>query len=278
MSRDYGLAPREIEERCEPVPVELRSGGPTERRVGGLAAVFGKRSQPLGGFIEIVENKAFSKCAGDGFAGVVCRYEHDSLLGTTAAKTLRLNVDSRGLDYEVDLPNTTAGNDVFELTQRTDLRASSFAFQVYDQEWTHEDGIPVRHLTSVRLIDVAPVTTPAYPDATVGLRSLAVQFDADEAEVFELARQGELRKMFTRTDRPAETRTGAQALRELMAMAPSDHRTPMTPAQMKRQLTEMAMPCTGRSAHQARAELTAMALPDASVDPKWSAYYGMAGM
>jgi uncharacterized protein len=93
-------------------------------------------------------------------------------------------VDRTGLDYEVDPPDCS--NDGYECVQRRDITNSSFAFQVYDQEWQYGDGYPVRHLTSGRLIDVAPVTILAYPDARVGLRSLAVQFDADPSEVEQL--------------------------------------------------------------------------------------------
>lgn len=50
MSR--GQAPREIESRSTPSPVELRSGGGS-RRVGGYGAVSGKPSQNLGGFVEV---------------------------------------------------------------------------------------------------------------------------------------------------------------------------------------------------------------------------------
>jgi uncharacterized protein len=213
------ISMREIESRATPSPVELRSA--ESRRVGGLGAVFGKPSQNLGGFIEVVEPRAFSKAEGDGFSGVVARYEHKDLLGTVAAQTLRLSVDSRGLDYEVDLPDTTAGNDVLALTRRGDLRNSSFSFQVYDQDFTHENGTTVRHLTSVRLIDVAPVTIPAYPDATLALRSLAVQFDADPDDVARMARENTLSKLFVRTDnrgRPATTLTGRQALIRILGM------------------------------------------------------------
>ena len=117
----------------------------------------------------------------------MARYEHRDLLGTVAAQTLRLAVDRVGLDYEVDLPDTSAGNDVLALTQRRDLRSSSFSFQCYDQELSHENGFAVRHLVSVRLIDVSPVTIPAYPDSSLALRSLAAQFSADPDDVFQMA-------------------------------------------------------------------------------------------
>lgn len=209
--------------------VDLRSGpdGKKTRTIGGYAAVFDTRSVPLGGFIEVVERSFFNKSRSDNWPGVICRYDHDNhmLLGTTASGTLRLSPDNMGLDYAVDLPNCR--EDVYEYVQRKDVRNSSFAFQVYEDEFTHDEGFPVRHLVSGRLIDVAPVVTPAYPDATVGLRSLARHVGAPIEDVVKLSETEELRKLFVRTDnrgnaQPIKAKSGRAALLELMALRQDD--------------------------------------------------------
>ena len=41
---------------------------------------------------------------------------------------LRLWTDQRGLGYEIDVPDTTAGRDILEYVRRGDVRHSSFAF------------------------------------------------------------------------------------------------------------------------------------------------------
>ena len=181
--------------------IEVRSSSPASRTIGGYAAVFNRMSENLGGFREKIAPTFFNQSRSQGFPGVVCRYNHEDsfLLGTTRSGTLRLSVDDIGLDYSVDLPECRA--DIYELTNREDLRHSSFAFQCYDEDWTKGDGgYPVRQLISGRLIDVAPVNTPAYPDATVGLRSLARFVDAPLEDVMAVAKQNELRKFFVRTD------------------------------------------------------------------------------
>lgn len=209
--------------------VDIRSGpdGKKTRTIGGYASVFDTRSVPLGGFIEIVERSFFNKSRADNYPGVVCRYDHDNmmLLGTTASGTLQLSTDNVGLEYQVDLPNCRG--DVLEYVQRKDVRNSSFAFQVYEDEFTHDEGFPVRHLVSGRLIDVAPVVTPAYPDATVGLRSLARHVGAPIEDVVKLSETEELRKLFQRTDnrgntQPIKGKSGRQAQLELMKMRPED--------------------------------------------------------
>jgi HK97 family phage prohead protease len=146
-----------------------------------------------------------NKSKGDGWPGVVCRFNHNDefLLGSTAGGTLQLNVDNRGLIYRVELPQCR--EDILESVTRGDIASSSFAFQCYEDEWrTGSSGYPQRVLLSVRLIDVAPVVTPAYPDATVGLRSLAAHMDAPIEDVQELARADELRRFFTRSDAPSQ--------------------------------------------------------------------------
>lgn len=175
--------------------VEVRGDG--QRSIGGYAAKFNKLSQNLGGFVERIDPAFFNKSVADGFPDVMARYNHDDnrLLGTTAGGTLRLQVDGTGLDYTADLPAHRA--DVLELIARGDVRQSSFAFRAFDDDWgMTEQGFPQRTLLSGRLVDVAPVNSPAYLDTSTGLRSLAARLDADPTEVEQAAKAGELRKFF----------------------------------------------------------------------------------
>lgn len=207
--------------------IEVRS---TEKRtIGGYAAVFNKRSVNLGGFHEMLEPMVFNKSRSDGFPGVICRFNHkdDYLLGTTFSGTCRLSLDNVGLLYDVDLPQCRG--DVLEMTERRDVRHSSFAFQTYDEEWTTDDGgYPMRMVLSARLIDVAPVTSPAYPDATVGLRSLARFVGAPYEDVVQRSVKNELRSFFERTDNrgnlqpPKAPKSGPAALMEILAKRPDD--------------------------------------------------------
>lgn len=193
----------ELERRFTTGAVQLR-GTADRQLIGGYAAVFNKFSRNLGGFVEQVAPTAFNRSRGNGFPNVVARFNHDdnALLGTIGARTLTLNVDSTGLDYEVDPPKSRA--DIVELVSRGDVSNSSFAFRMIGDggdEWgTSDQGYPMRTLLSVELVDVAPVVSPAYPDATAGLRSLAKHKDASFEEVRKLAEKDELRTFFVRTD------------------------------------------------------------------------------
>lgn len=200
-------------------PLEFRDMGSDGKWIGGYATVFMPReSKNLGGFVERVASHAFDEVRTSGWknldnTGVVCRYNHDSnmVLGTTDAGTLRLNPDRIGLDYMVRPPEARA--DIRELVERGDIRYSSFAFRVMNggDEWgVDERNFPIRTLHSVELVDVAPVLSPGYPDSTAAVRattsaleSAANWAQASVDEVRALARDGEMRKLFIRTDRPS---------------------------------------------------------------------------
>jgi uncharacterized protein len=100
-------------------------------------------------------------------------YNHDPryVLGRASAGTLRLNSDDHGLEYEVDLPNTSYANDLRELVERGDITGASFAFVPGLSTWDTETQ--TRTHTSVKeLVDVSPVTFPAYGGASTEARSV----------------------------------------------------------------------------------------------------------
>jgi uncharacterized protein len=219
-------------------PVELRASSGNSRSIGGYAAMFNRLSENLGGFVERVAPSFFNKSRADGWPGVIARYNHDDnyLLGATRSGTLQLSIDSTGLNYVVDLPESR--NDVLEWVGRGDIGNSSFAFQTFEDDWSYRSGgHPMRTLVSGKLIDVAPVSTPAYRDTTVAMRSLAQHMGVPVGDIIELSSEDELRKLFVRTDRTAvrtERRalSSADAKARLMAKAPK----PLSPVVAKMRL------------------------------------------
>lgn len=177
---------RELEVRATRRPVEVRAAtdaaGPG---IVGRAIVYGAYSRNLGGFVEMVEPGFVRQTITDG-ADVMCRLEHDTsrLLGRTMSGTLRLDDNDEGLDYDVDVPDTTYGRDLLVSAGRGDIPYSSFAFRLMpdgDRWDLTEQGTPLRILQrgGGKLVDVATVADPAYPDSTSGLRSLAEQRGLD---------------------------------------------------------------------------------------------------
>lgn len=139
----------------------------------GHASVFGQMAK-LPGHYERMAPTAFDGVLDRTDTDVRALVNHDPamLLGRQSAGTLRLKVDDEGLQFEVDLPNTSYANDLRELVGRGDLTGASFGFIPGDDDWsTAPDGAQLRTHTSVReLIDVSAVTFPAYSDASVSLR------------------------------------------------------------------------------------------------------------
>jgi len=87
-----------------------------------------------------------------------------------------MSVDEIGLRYEFPVPDTTYGRDLAANIEAGIVRGSSFSFQIAPggESWSIEEGRSIRTVTKIdSLIDVGPVTFPAYPDAdaTVAKRS-----------------------------------------------------------------------------------------------------------
>jgi HK97 family phage major capsid protein len=81
------------------------------------------------------------------------------------------------LKYKVKLGDQQYARDFYESVKRGDISQSSFAFTIDKQSWNEERT--VRSVDKVRqLLDVSPVTYPAYAAATVQARDQ--QLDIDE--------------------------------------------------------------------------------------------------
>lgn len=180
-------------------------------KVVGRAFLYNRMSRNLGGFVERIAPGAAAKTLGDG-ARVLALWNHDRslLLGTTTAGTLRLEDDAEGLAYEADLPPTSYARDLASLLARGDVEHSSFAFEALDDEWdTTPEGFPLRTITAMRLVDVSPVTDPAYLSSSSGLsddaRELALSGLAEQrgvplGKVIDLSRKNELSEVLADRD------------------------------------------------------------------------------
>ncbi len=155
--------------------VERRSGAAEIRAAGrklqGYAAVFATEAR-LGSFTETIAPAAFRATLADG-VDKLALVDHDParLLARTRSGTLRLSEDSRGLAFELDVPDTQTGRDVLALAERGDLGGMSFAFRVRPggDRW---DG-KRRELRAVQLLEISVVQAwPAYEGTTVAARSM----------------------------------------------------------------------------------------------------------
>jgi HK97 family phage prohead protease len=155
--------------------IELRAAGGKTPRLQGYAAVFDSPSQDLGGFIEVVKPGAFTRTLKtDRDPLALVQHMPQLVLGRRSAGTLRLSQDSRGLAFDIDVPNTTAAHDLLVSVERGDIRGASFAFSVPKggDAWREDGGKMIRTLTDVDLHEITVTANPAYTDTTVALRAL----------------------------------------------------------------------------------------------------------
>lgn len=142
-------------------------------KLGGYAAVFDQVTDLGWEGKEQIARSAFRSVLANKSTDVRALWNHNPqyLLGRQAIGTLRLSVDSTGLEYEVDLPDTSYARDVHALAERGDLDGASFAFVPDKFEWDEKKQTRT-HVSVARLVDVAPVTFPAYAGASTEARSL----------------------------------------------------------------------------------------------------------
>lgn len=142
----------------------------------GHAAVFGSLAR-LPQHYEAIAPTAFTRALDGDTSDPRALINHNPslLLGRRSAGTLRLGVDSQGLEFEVDLGNQSYARDLRESVERGDLRDMSFGFIPGEDEYSRaKDGRQIRTHTSVaELLDVSPVTYPAYQGTDLQLRSLS---------------------------------------------------------------------------------------------------------
>ena len=97
---------------------------------------------------------------------VLSRVNHARLLGRQDNGTLVLTDGEEGLDYRVTPnPGTGIGRDALAYAERGDLGGSSFVFRdlIVEREDKWKDGLPRYSVKKMRLFELGPVDTPAYP-------------------------------------------------------------------------------------------------------------------
>jgi len=163
-----------VEYRAWATNLELREPDGEPVRIVGYAAVFNQMSGDLGGFREVVAPGAFADSLAD---DVRALWNHDSkfILGRTTNGTLALEEDEHGLLVVIIPPDTQWARDLTVSIRRGDVTQMSFGFRVPEggDTWeTREDGTLLRTLRRVELIDVSPVTFPAYIQTSVAVRNM----------------------------------------------------------------------------------------------------------
>lgn len=183
-----------VERRFAAAKVELREAADGQTGPGtlvGYAATFDETSVDMGGFVERIAPGAFTEALTTADCRCLRNHCDEAILGRQSAGTLRLSEDMTGLRFECDLPDTQAGRDTAESVRRRDIQGCSFQFTtpVDGQEWDFDSDPPIRTLTKIdQLLDVGPVTFPAYESTQVDMRSVNAAKEARKASEAEKVR------------------------------------------------------------------------------------------
>jgi uncharacterized protein len=207
---------------------------------GGYAWKYDVPSLPLGhGFTERIAPGAFTRSLKSRVdIRAYVNHNDELLLGSTRAKTLRIEDRAEGGWVEIDLPDTTWGRDIRTLTERGDITGMSFGFSTTKDTWS-PDGSE-RTLVGAKLHEVSVVTgVPAYPQTTASVRKLQAlasrtATDVDElSEAMSALQAGELNE-----NQAALLRTVVDQVSPKVDIAPA---TPMSVLAAKLSLAEKAL-------------------------------------
>ena len=171
----------------------------TGRTISGYAVVFNSESQvmfdPKAGrmFIEIIEPQAITKdIILDSDIKMLLEHNKERLLArcNKGKGTLDTFIDTKGVRYRFNSPNTQDGDFAVEMIKRGDISGSSFAFTIAkngDKWEKRKDGIWLRRVKRARkLYDFTITADPAYQQTTAEVRKFLTKL-TDEERAREMA-------------------------------------------------------------------------------------------
>ena len=152
--------------------VRATKGPGGELKVGGYAAVFNKLSEVLWNFREKIAPGAFAKSLRENDIIALWSHKTDQPLGRSGNGTLTLTEDKKGLKFELDLPDSPAGQNAYVSIERGDVDGMSFGFTVREENWKRGKGEKPheRTILDADLIEISPTAFPAYKQTKVGTR------------------------------------------------------------------------------------------------------------
>lgn len=191
---------RMIERRFLPLGggVELRADDAAEREISGYAAVFNSEAVIWSAFREEFAPGAFAKTLQEGDIRALWNHDAGIVLGRQKAGTLALSEDERGLRVVIQPPDNEWGRPVWDAVKRGDVTGMSIAFRAIKYDWMEPEldgGLGKRVVREAQLLEISPVTFPAYTATSAQARADGAGDDTQEDELqraIRLARCAEL--------------------------------------------------------------------------------------
>lgn len=162
------------ETRAIGAKLEIRMDGSDDepKTAIGYAVLFNNDTDIGGYWTERFAPGAFTNSLKENDVVALHGHQHDRPLGRNSRNTLRLTEDAQGLAFENDLPDTNDGRDLAVQLERGDIEGMSFSFRAKKEEWDETTEPPSRTVIEADLFEITYTAFPAYPDTSVGMRSL----------------------------------------------------------------------------------------------------------
>lgn len=144
--------------------------------IRGYAALFDVRTTLLPWLVEEIAPGAFKTAIENSDAVLAINHNPDLALARMSNQTLEILEDSRGLHYSGRLQDTSISRHYWQMVDSGIIKQSSFKFITEKDERTalNEKQELRRLLTIKKIMDVGPVTDPAYIQTTATTRSKPV--------------------------------------------------------------------------------------------------------
>lgn len=196
---------KELELRA--LPLELGEGVEEDNTLSGVVNVPGSQSEiltnPITGkkFREVIEPGTFAKALEEA-KSVDFLYQHDKekILSTTDNNSLELTeTEDAGLIMRAKITQTSWGKDAYEMIKDGIVRSMSFGMNVLNDTWMRgDDGIPLRIIDKINLIEVSAVRNPAYAASAIEARGIDIAEveipDMEERDLAEAKHDEEVKK------------------------------------------------------------------------------------
>ena len=228
MANKNELVKREIQTAGKLFVRESAPGEAQSRKICGYAIMFNVPSVILDKDEHYEEREVIKPCAVtkallDSSDIIMTMYHNREIVLARSNKgkgTLSYRIDSKGVFFEFDAPNSPNGDEALELVRRGDITGCSFIFgsYYYNDEYVRREEKKVNGVTQVTcyvlkmtgIYDFTITTKPAYPDTSVEAR------EAQERKAQRKAREiREIRERIGFKYPETKKKSKAEVIREL---------------------------------------------------------------
>lgn len=166
---DYTRDKRQTREIAADLKTRSEESG--EPVIEGYFAVFNDIYEMFPGATETIAPGSFTKTISDDIRALI---NHDTtlVLGRTAAHTLELSQDERGLFGRIRInPNDTDAMNLYARVKRGDVSQCSIGFEITEEDTEYRDDGSVHWtIKEVKLYEVSCCTFPAYENTGISAR------------------------------------------------------------------------------------------------------------